>query len=148
MDQKLARTIVAAVAETLENMTFMEAVPAESGAEGESLTAGLLIHDPFQAELRLTLPLTLLGKVGESVYALPVENLEEQILCDLLAEILNTIAGRFLTAFLPPEQNYRLGLPEFGEEGVLPDTEEKCWFFRMENELFTLRVRGEALLRS
>jgi hypothetical protein len=148
MSANLERAIVAAVAETLENMTFMEAAPAQSGAEGETLTAGLLIHAPFPAELRLTLPLTLLGKVAESVFALPAEELEAQVLRDLLAEILNTVAGRLLTAYLPPEQSYQLGLPEFGDEGVLPDTEEKSWFFQMEGEPFTLRVRGEALLRS
>lgn len=147
MTGNLDRAIGAAVAETLENLAFMEALPAEEGAQGETLTVGVLIHDPFPAELRLTLPLPLLGKIGEAVYALPAEELEEQILRDLLAEILNTVAGRFLTAYLPPEQSFRLGLPELGDEGVLPDAGERCWFYRMDDEQFTLRVRGEALLR-
>lgn len=149
MSRNLECAIVAAAAETLENMAFMEALPADGGAaEGDSLTVGLLIHDPWPAELSLTFPRTLLGKVAETVYALPAEELEEQILRDLLAEMLNTVAGRFLTAYLPPDQSYRLGLPEFGEDSVLPgDTKEKCWHFRMDNEPFTLKIRGEALLR-
>ncbi len=150
MEKNLDQIVVAAVSETLENMAFMEVVHDESleaEAADETLTAGLLSHEPVPGELRLTMPHSLLAKVAEAAYALPAESLEEQILKDLLAELLNTVSGRFLTLLLPPDQNYRLGLPEIdGESALLPEAAERSWHFRMDGEPFTLKIRGEALV--
>lgn len=146
MSTHLDRIVLSAVAETLENMAFMEVVRDEcppSSLSVEVLSARLAIHEPTAGEVHLTMPHSLLAQVAEAAYALPAEALEEQILRDLLAELLNTIAGRFLTLLLPPEQSYRLGLPELEDaDAPAPGATDHLWNFRMEDNRFTLRIRG------
>ena len=150
MVQEMNNALVDAVCETLENMAFMEAFQADVPLplEGSDvLTVSLLIHDPQPGELWMTIPRPLLLKVAEGVFALPSEDLGDQILRDLLAEILNTLAGRFLTRLLPPLQSYRLGLPDFEESVLASHCSEKTFTFRMLDGAFVVGIRGEPLLQ-
>lgn len=150
MVQEMNSALVDAVSETLENMAFMEVFASDApfSPEGSDvLTVSLLIHDPQPGELWMTIPRPLLMMVAEGVFALPSEDLGEQILRDLLAEILNTLAGRFLTRLLPPLQSYRLGLPDFEESVLASHCSEKTFTFRMLDGAFVVGIRGEPLLQ-
>jgi len=115
-----------AVSTTLENMIFMEAVEHydqdyELPSEDLAWTS-LLIQDPVQGELRLAMTKTFLRKITSAVFALDDEEITQAQMDDILHELLNTIAGLFMTNLLADDQPYQLGLPEQGE-GELSELE-------------------------
>ncbi len=148
MSEKLEKDIYRAISTTLENMAFMvvgkdveEAVryPAE-----ETVVSRLLIHDPMPGELYLAMPKALLSKIATSVYIMPTEELSEQMLLDMLGELINTVAGLFLNAYLPEDQCYKLGLPEIISCGQQDSPFEVTkWEFEVENEVFSLALAGD-----
>jgi hypothetical protein len=104
----------------------------------------LLIHDPIQGELYLRMPKPLLSKIVSSVYIMPSEELSEQMLLDMLGELINTVAGLFLNAYLPEDQTYNLGLPEqvpVGQEDSPLEMER--WDFQVDNDVFSLALAGD-----
>jgi hypothetical protein len=149
---KFNASIIKSTTETLEAMAFLEVLPSPdatwSPAEGEAFSSTLLIHDPFQGELKLVMPSDLLGEISETVYAAPREELDGSVPCDLLAEILNTIAGRLMNELIP-DVPYRLGLPEVEYPGELPDEPAaRIWFFTIESHSFAIIAQGDSLLQA
>ena len=65
---------------------------------------------------------------------------------DILHELLNTIAGLFMTNLLPGDQQFKIGLPEQGE-GALPEVDEDTVAWKMmtsEENPFQVYVSGAA----
>lgn len=122
----LYQAMINAASQTLENMAFMEVM--EHGGESyeipgdEAAWTSMLIHDPVQGEVRLAMPQNLLKKLTGNIFGLDEEDITENQMHDILNELLNTIAGLFMTNLLPDEQEYQLGLPELGE-GELPEVD-------------------------
>lgn len=147
MTQNFDELVRQAIAVTLESMAFMEVLPKtdETGSEtvGGSMSARLLVLDPIQAEMVLTMPIQLLRNIIDVVHAFPEEDVAEQIQADMLGELLNTVAGRLLNDFIPGNQSYRLGLPEVSEdESVFFDGPSKIWQYDIEGELLTFAIVG------
>jgi len=136
------------VAETLENMAFMEvehAAASPSSAE-EGVGVSLLIHDPVQWELTLSMPKQMIFDIASAVYAMPEEELSEELLQDILAEILNTVAGRFLSEILLPSETFTLGLPEPCPHGCPADEPPLLvWNFAADGLPFGLHATGSSL---
>ncbi|OEU73536.1 MAG: hypothetical protein BA874_05700 [Desulfuromonadales bacterium C00003068] len=153
MSEKLELDIYSALATTLENMAFMEVgkevEEAVSYPKEEMVVSRLLIHDPIQGELYLLMPKPLLRKIASSVYIMPAEEITDKMLLDMLCELINTVAGLFLNAYLPEDQTYSLGLPEevpVGQEDS--PFEMKQWDFQIENDLFSLALAGDGFFDS
>jgi hypothetical protein len=129
MDQAMLN----AVSDTFENLAFMEALPADdqtSQAKGDLWETALLIHEPIQGEIRSVLPRQLLSLVAATVFGLQAEDCDDTTLQDVSAEVLNTIAGRFLFELLP-EQGFRIGLPEVNPLEMAEDIEGiQHWLFQ------------------
>lgn len=118
----LYQSMINAVSQTLENMAFMEVmehvdrtyeIPAE-----ELVWNSLLINDPVQGEIRLAMSKDLLGKLAGNIFAIADDEITQSQMDDILNELLNTIVGLFLTNLLSDDQEYKMGLPELGEEGL------------------------------
>jgi hypothetical protein len=131
-----------AVTDTLENLAFMEAFPVpEDISPGQALmTAALLFHEPQQGEIRIAMPPTLLKKISQTVFGLPAEGTAVPEPKDLLAELLNTIAGRFLIELLPADLPFRIGLPELDPPAACGADPCAIWHFRADDHLFTISV--------
>lgn len=116
-----------AVCKTLENMAFMEVMehhnPSYEIPADQLAWSSLLISDPVQGEVRLAMTKTLLEKLTAAIFALEPEEISQAQMDDILHELLNTIAGLFMTNLLTDNQTFQLGLPEAGE-GELPELEE------------------------
>ena len=112
--------------ETLENMAFISVDGSSkqecTEIEGERLNANLLITKPVLLEMRLEMSRELLVQIVETMYIMDREEITDQLIGDLLAEILNTLAGRFMTETLPADQTFSLNLPELTE--VVDDAPE------------------------
>lgn len=131
-----------AVTETLENLAFMEAFPVQEDVSSAhmEMTAALLIHEPQQGEIRIALPVALLEGIAQNVFGMPAEGMALPDTRDLLAELLNTIAGRYLIELLPPDQPFRIGLPELDQPPAFGEDLCTMWHFRVDEHLLTLSV--------
>ncbi len=153
MFEKLEQDTFNALSTTLENMAFMEVgkdiEEAQTYPAEEMIVSRLLIHDPIQGELYLVMPKLLLRKIASSVYIMPAEEIADQMLLDMLCELINTIAGLFLNAYLPGDQTYSLGLPEEIPDGQVDSPFElKRWDYQVENDLFSLALAGDGFFDS
>ena len=123
-----------AISQTLENMAFTEArehydqgyeIPTE-----ELIWAYLVVRDPVQGEIRLALPTPGLKELASAVFSTPAEEISQAQLDDILHEILNTIAGLFMTNLLKDNQPFKIGLPESGK-GALPEVDADTISWKM-----------------
>ena len=114
------QAMINAACQTLENMAFSEVLehfdPSYEIPTDDLGWTSMLIHDPVQAELRLAMPLSLMKSLASSMFALDEEEITEGQMQDILNELLNTIAGLFMTNLLADDQEYQLGLPELGTD--------------------------------
>lgn len=139
---EIDKAIVLAVTETLENLAFMEAFPVqEELAPGElEMTAALLLYEPHQGEIRIIFPRRLLVTIAETLGGLADASVSDGPLKDVLAEILNTIAGRFLEELLPKDQTFRIGLPEVDPPANLDSSPLRRWSFSSGDDHFTVTI--------
>jgi CheY-specific phosphatase CheX len=120
------QAMINAASQTLENMAFTEVMEHfdltyEIPADDLAWTS-ILIHDPVQAEIRLAMPQSLMKNLTSNIFSIAEEEVTEIQMQDILHELLNTIAGLFMTNLLDDNQVYQLGLPETGN-GELPATD-------------------------
>ena len=120
------QAMINAACQTLENMAFTEVMehfdPSYEIPTDDLGWTSMLIHDPVQAEIRLAMPLSLMKSLTSSMFALDEEEVTEAQTQDILNELLNTIAGLFMTNLIADDQEYQLGLPELGV-GELPEVD-------------------------
>lgn len=115
---RLEAALMSAVAETMENMAF-EQVETISG-DGEAqlginrIWSALNIIRPVAGEITIELSADYSSTLTDSLYGSLEGNLNDEVISDALAEILNTVAGRFMTQLIPPAQKFELGLPRVG----------------------------------
>jgi hypothetical protein len=117
-----AAAMVDAVVETFENLAFMEPehIPGEHPTFSETaIRYRLAITSPFTGWIRISIGKDLAATIAGTVWSLDPAEVEERLCRDNIAEILNTIAGRFMKAAIPEDQLFSLGLPEpCGPESV------------------------------
>ncbi len=138
----------AAVAGCLENMAFMEVFPAEPDAAepADPVWDSLLVLEPTQGEFRLAMSRPLLDAIAANVYGFDTEITERQT-ADLLAELLNTIVGRFMAGILPMEP-FKLGIPERGTSGWPPvEAGAIHWHFTVEEHTLSIFASGAPMLK-
>jgi len=149
MPETMEKAVRKAIMETFEEMAFMEVYshPAEAEAKTESPAdlqeVYLDVLEPLKGTFRLALPKALLAGIAENVFAIPAEELNEQIFQDTLAELLNTIAGQILQEVLTKEQTFALGLPQKEKAALETSCSEKTWRFQTEDHSFYLAYAGQ-----
>jgi hypothetical protein len=91
------------------------------------------------------MPEALLKQIAGNIYALPEEDLSDRMLADLMNELLNTIAGIFLSELLPSDQTFGLGLPSISRDEfheLEPPVER--WHFQVDGRHFCFSAGGSA----
>lgn len=149
-ESALYQAMLDAMCTTLENMAFVE-VTEQSDELGtqvpeDAVWVSILIHDPLQGEVRLAMSETLLTDMTANMFGLEPDEVMGEQKQDIIAEILNTLAGLFMTNLLPDDQTYQLGLPEHGD-GPLPEVEEGSviWHLQVEEQPLLLVASGASL---
>ena len=148
MSEHFDQAVHSAVVVTVENMTFMEVLHRpQEGAEPILLEAqGKLVPvtEPIKGNFWLFLPKDLLTVIAENVFVMETEEIDQKIIQDTLAELLNTIAGKIMQEALPEDQLFSLGLPQSAEELIAsPGETMNNWFFEMQETLFFVAFSGE-----
>ncbi|MFA6498399.1 MAG: hypothetical protein WC256_12065 [Desulfurivibrionaceae bacterium] len=144
-----AGIIVPLISGIIEDMAFTEVMPSEATPQYDLAARGasLLVHDPVQGEFQLIIENSLLKYLAGIVYGPMADELNEQSEGDFLDELLNTIAGRFLSVILPEDKSFTLGIPErFSGPFVVPVPPVSSWSFVIEGMCFTLIATGESLV--
>ncbi|MFH7319963.1 hypothetical protein ACHHRT_05025 [Desulfurivibrio sp. D14AmB] len=128
-------------AEVMENTAFSEVrqAPDEPRYDQQAGAVSLEVLEPTGGQFSLLIDRGLLTSLTRLVYALPDEEITPAMADDLLAELLNTIAGRFLAEVLPPEQGFSLGIPRIEPgPGPAPPCPALRWDLTVDNLPFTL----------
>lgn len=137
LNQFLQEKMTLVLEEAMENMAFVSI--EESSKEEcqefdeERLNVHLLVTNPALLEMRLEMPRELLVQIVETMYTMDRDEINNQLVNDLLAEILNTLAGRFMTEALPADQTFSLNLPELTDEvDESPETTRFTYYYLAE----------------
>jgi CheY-specific phosphatase CheX len=111
-----------AVSKVFENMAFEEVDPVENNSQYQEsspkkLWAVLPILQPVSGEIFTCMSSKCAQQITENIYGLQCQDSEvaQNAVLDALAEILNTIGGRFMSALLPSNQGFELGFPTTGK---------------------------------
>ena len=148
----LYQAMISAASKTMEDMLFialMEHLDRTYEIPVEDLAwTSLLINDPVQGEIRLAMPKTLLTKFTCNIFAQDEDEITQPQLDDILNELLNTIAGLFMTNLLEDNQEYKIGLPELGI-GELPEVDADTIVWKLmtdDEEPLQIFVSGASLV--
>jgi len=132
-EQILQGKITSVLAETLENMAFLDVDESSldelEELEGKRLSVTLMVVKPILLEMRLEMDEELLIQVVETVYTMDRDEITEQQVEDLLAEFLNTLAGRFMAEVLPEDQTFALNLPEINKDEDFSETDSHSYYY-------------------
>jgi CheY-specific phosphatase CheX len=116
-DTAVKSAIVNAVTETMENMAFEqveESVEATATPAGDLIWASMPVIRPSKAEISIELSNDYAKAVTEALFGFMENGPDDNIVRDALAEMLNTIGGRFMAQLTPAKQEFELGLPTVG----------------------------------
>ncbi|MCA1797472.1 MAG: chemotaxis protein CheX [Geobacteraceae bacterium] len=112
----LGEKLSGVVDETFETMAFINTEEVDEDQlpvnEEQLREARLLVTSPIVMEIHLHLAEELLHQIVETMYTIDEEDITDEQIVDVLAETLNTLAGRLMTELLPPDQAFSLSLPE------------------------------------
>lgn len=110
---RLQEIMTEQLAQTLEGLSFADVTRAEHGSEelGSARRVRIVSGEPTPLTITLYLPKNLLRRLAAAAMGIEEAELDDESIDDYLCELLNTLAGRYLTA-LYPGRTYKLGLPQ------------------------------------
>lgn len=151
-NNRFPEIIASAVAETFEEMAFLEVDQVQAPLdkppdEGSLLRASLLVHDPFAGEISFAAPRSLLTGIAWTLFGAEDEFVSEETLLDLQAELLNTLAGKVMNQITPEEATFKFGLPETKAGSSMgSDGQSVGCYFDVDGEMFSVAACGDALI--
>lgn len=117
-ENKLEVALFSAVTQTIETMTFEEAelVEQANGAEiaVDMMWAALPILRPYAGQLVLHVTPEYGKRLAEEIYSNASEAISEETVTDVVTEVADIIAGRFMDELVPHDAQFSLGLPIVG----------------------------------
>lgn len=104
-----------AVQDTLETLTFKEALPVDKasmvGLRGACYITTVAVNRPYSGTIRLKIGRDLAMSLVGSMLGSP-QPIEEAWVHDGLSELVNTIGGRILAHLVDSYSSFDLGIPE------------------------------------
>jgi CheY-specific phosphatase CheX len=115
----LQSSLAHAIARTMENMSFEEIEVVDVSVNPEvgrdAMWASLPILQPMAGEVVIELSRHYGIMLAKEVFGLePDSEISDESVNDVIAEILNTMAGRFVDDLLASQFKFELGLPSTG----------------------------------
>ncbi len=122
LKEKFDRSLFSALATTMEEMAFQEVEqeledtlnPIDSN---QMLWSKMDIITPFKCAMAIVVDQSLARDLTETIYG-SIDPLTDFQVKDALGELLNTIAGCFLSELLPSDIPFDVSLPVVGEENL------------------------------
>jgi CheY-specific phosphatase CheX len=115
----LRSSLSSAITKTLEDMTFDEVeIDDEPSIVDTSFSdhfwAMLPLESPLSAELVLDASPIYARQLADDIYGGTEAEFSDKTVRDVLAEVLNTVAGSFIKELVPDDQVFEIGLPTTG----------------------------------
>ncbi len=141
---KVEDSVVAAVERTLSDMAFLDVVevPDFSG----KLRFGHILHisftEPEEGEIALFLPSECKRRIVENVYGSDWSTLHDTEIDDCLLELLNVLAGNFLSDYYGEAVKHNVSLPElrFDDSGIFKGNKFTQFYFDAEEMPFKVSI--------
>lgn len=126
---KIQTKLEASISKTMESMTFEDVQVVSDGTVDpyfgeDKLWAVLPVIKPYSGELVLEVPIACAEVLAEEAHGVLDTEPSLEEMQDLVGEILNTLAGRFLSELTPSGETFQLGLPTTGK-GELPQFDDE-----------------------
>ena len=118
--EKIIQSLSEAVSQAYEGMSFTEIDGFKKINKLPDLSPDyyysfLKILQPFSADFYLIIDKQILLDVLEATMPEDQTRNKEKIIFDILNEYINVIAGTLMMNLLPPDEEFKLGLPQCGK---------------------------------
>jgi hypothetical protein len=143
--------MLTSVQDSIENLTY---IPVKLGAtqcpgsEGQRYFAKLDLLEPLKGTMAIEATESfVLELIKVSFGEEFASSCDEAVYIDAIAELLNTLAGRFMASILPAEGEFDLGLPAAGG-GVLEELADPVHaiVFSTADHCFRVSLYGKAYI--
>ncbi len=147
--EDVTRAALTAAVKTFESMAFIDVsqtAAVDISSCGQVFYIAIAIKAPWRGHLVLYLPEGGKKKILENIYGRDFEDLSETEINDCLLEILNVLAGNFMSLLYGESADFQLGFPKvvLENDSVLQNnTEPLCLFFDAEGETFKIGIELE-----
>jgi CheY-specific phosphatase CheX len=143
-EDPIKTAVTTAVCATMEGMAFeqmesIEGAPDQLESEDKNLWVSLEIVNPCRGQVIIELPWVYADLVARAMYGEIDGDIPEEVIQDTLAELSNTLAGRFMLELLGPDLDYGLGFPITGK-GFCPSIEDRIQSLHFAGSGHNLRV--------
>jgi len=146
--EKICSITQETVNETFESMIFMPVISLPKEMPKPSLEGNQFARLEFLAPMKgimyLAVPPNLASEITKNLYGwMDESDLTDEVVQDAMAELVNTVAGQFLSKFLPEDQTFEIGLPATGETVFTPSKEAVICCSLTEQDGFTIALEGD-----
>ena len=136
LECKIENALIKSVSETMQESAFCNATVVTN------YWARLPLIAPYKGAFILMLPRALALDLAENMLHLPVEDIVDDVLLDVVSEMANTISGSFLRELFN-DIIFELGLPERGVGW--PDLEQEIvasYIFEVDHHTLSVVLAG------
>jgi chemotaxis protein CheY-P-specific phosphatase CheC len=141
---KVEDSMVAAVERTFSDMAFLDVigVPEISGKLKFGNILYISFTEPEEGEIALFLPSECKRRIVENIYGSDWSTLHDTEIDDCLLEMLNVLAGNFLSNCYGEAVKHNLSLPElrFDDSGISRDDKFANFYFDAEEMPFMVSL--------
>ena len=95
------------------------------------MCATLKVEKPVTATLSFFVPQELAWSIAQNIYG--PEDLSMELVTDMITELLNTIAGKFISRILP-DQEFELTIPQLTDVSLTDQAAQFHYFFNIDNQ--------------
>lgn len=134
----LDRILTNVVSKAIESLAFAEVFesvqPLEFSKAENIHSVSIDIQEPFRGKIELHMRLSYLREIAEALYTKPMAEIGPKKLIDLLSELLNTMAGIFLSMVLADDVKFVLGLPTEIDPQAEPTSYGGQWHYTVNDD--------------
>ena len=143
-EEMIKKAIIKAIESVFSEMIFIDTIHLDQDPENFDYTQILYIDivSPYTGYIIAYLPLDLRKTIVETIHSTDWDDMHASEIDDCLLEILNVIAGNFMTELLGRDVKYNISFPavNYDEEDIENLEKSQPVFFDAEGPIFRINV--------
>jgi len=141
---KIKDAMIKTIESVFSDMIFIDTLYMEEAPESFEYTQNLFIDviSPQAGYIVAYLPLELRKTIVETIHSSDWNDMHASEIDDCLLEILNVVAGNFMTEFLGRDNKYNISFPavNYDEEDIENLDKSQELYFNAEGSVFKINV--------
>jgi len=141
---KIKDAMIKTIGSVFSDMIFIDTLYMEEAPESFEYTQILFIDviSPQAGYITAYLPLELRKTIVETIHSSDWNDMHASEIDDCLLEILNVVAGNFMTEFLGRDNKYNISFPavNYDEEDIENLDKSQELYFNAEGSVFKINV--------